>query len=132
MLGVSPKVYFEEIDRHPFLIKVGDELAGFVMINTSGTSADVQWNVGEFFILAKFQNKGVGAKIATLVFDQFQGVWECAAMPKNTYAINFWRKTIGKYTKSVLSESIIQVTSPNNPTPHPMVVWRFNSKQTIV
>src|SRR6478672_6815823 len=44
--------YFNEKDRFPFLIRVQQELAGFALINKVGTSSDVDWNIGEFFILA--------------------------------------------------------------------------------
>ena len=56
--------YGEKPDRHAFLVKVDDELAGFVLINKVGSTPDVDWNVGEFFIVSKFQGKGVGRYVA--------------------------------------------------------------------
>lgn len=38
--------YCEKPDRHAFLVKVDDELAGFVLINKVGSTPDVDWNIG--------------------------------------------------------------------------------------
>lgn len=48
------KDYFEDSSRKAFLIKVKDELAGFVLLNKAITSFRVGWNMAEFFILARF------------------------------------------------------------------------------
>lgn len=61
--------YWKLPDRYPFLVKVDDELAGFVLVNKKGSSPDVDWNIGEFFIIAKFQGKGVGRYVAKYIFD---------------------------------------------------------------
>lgn len=124
------KKYFIEEDRHPFLVRVGEELAGFVMINTYGTSEDVDWNVAEFFILAKFQGKGVGQKLAFKVFDQFKGIWECSAIPQNTGAIDFWQKTIAAYANQTASKVHFSKETKTviYTEPHDMVVWRFESR----
>jgi predicted acetyltransferase len=88
------KKYFEEENRYPFLIKVDNELAGFVLINKVGTTKDIDWNMGEFFILAKFQGKGVGKAAAREAFAKFSGAWEVLVIPENTKALEFWRKAI--------------------------------------
>src|SRR5690242_595087 len=48
------KRYIEDTERKAFLVKVGVEWAGFVLVNKACTSQDSQWNMGEFFILARF------------------------------------------------------------------------------
>jgi len=50
--------------RMHFLVKVDDKLAGFVLINKVGSTPEVDWNIGEFFIVFKFQGKGVGRCVA--------------------------------------------------------------------
>jgi predicted acetyltransferase len=122
---VDLKNYFTDIENHAFFIKVGPEIAGFVLINKVGSSADVDWNMGEFFVLAKFQKSGIGQHIAKEVFNRFDGVWEVASIPENTRALMFWKKTVGEYTKDDFSEEqkVVQ-----HPEPHPMVILRFESE----
>ena len=119
------KQYFMEEDRHPFLVRVGEELAGFVMINTYGTSEDVDWNVAQFFILAKFQGKGTGEQVAFKVFDKYKGVWECSVIPQNVGAIRFWQKTIETYTNGNFAKG--NFTKKIKTVTYPRVVWRFES-----
>lgn len=123
---IDLKKYFNDADRAAFFIQVGDEKAGFVLVNKEGTTPDVDWNIGEFFVLAKFQNSGIGQQIAAQLFDRFPGVWEVHAMPDNVPAAKFWRNVIKKYAKSGMSEET-KVVTDDNPKPHPMVVFRFTT-----
>lgn len=117
--------YFTEKTRFPFLIRVGSELAGFVLINKVGTLPEVDWNVGEFFVIAKFQGQGVARQIAFEVFDRFPGIWEVTQMPKNEPAVKFWKKIVEEYSSNPpdVSTKVIQ-----EPKPHPMIVIRFHSR----
>ena len=121
---ISLSSYFEEPDRHAFLIKVEGELAGFVLINKIGSTPDVDWNIGEFFVVSKFQGKGIGRYVAEQIFNQFFGTWETMQIPENKAAIDFWEKVVTRYTNGQFEKSckIIQ-----KPKPHPMVVLRFNA-----
>jgi predicted acetyltransferase len=118
------KIYFTNDRNHAFFIKVGDEIAGFALINKMGSSADVDWNMGEFFVLAKFQASGIGRNIAEEVFDRFSGIWEVATIPENTGALRFWKKMVGQYSKGVFTEEQKTIQYPE---PHQMVVLRFNT-----
>lgn len=120
------KRYFNEKDRYPFLIRVQNELAGFVMVNKVGSDDKADWNMGEFFVIAKFQGKGIGEKIATEVFSIYQGVWDVMAIPENTPARHFWRKIITKYTHGHFAEQLKMITTQT--VPFPMIVFRFESK----
>ncbi len=116
--------YFLEPNRFPFLIRVQQECAGFVLVNKIGTSPDVDWNMGEFFILAKFQGKGIGTEVALQILNRFNGIWEIAQIPTNFPAIQFWQKVVKNYSSGNFTKlnQIIQ-----EPTPHPMIVLKFNS-----
>jgi predicted acetyltransferase len=120
--------YFHEKDRFAFLIRVHEELAGFALVNKVGTSSEVDWNIGEFFILAKFQRKGIAKTMAFQIFDRFDGVWEVAQMPKNLPAIRFWKKVVNEYSVGQFKESL-QVIQESKP--HPMIVLRFMSKKRL-
>lgn len=123
------KNYFEEPDRYAFLVRVENEIAGFVLINKVGTSADVDWNVGEFFILAKFQGKSIGTQVAMQVWDQFPGVWEVSVIPENNKALRFWRRSIVQYSQGHYSEDIKSVDyDPHQPQ---RIVFRFTSPPEV-
>lgn len=94
-----------EPGNYAFVIRVNDELGGFVLIHKGGSTPEVNWDLGEFFIVAKFQGKGVGRKVAVQIFDQFPGVWEVRQMLDNMPAIQFWKTVIQKYTQGEFSES---------------------------
>jgi predicted acetyltransferase len=116
---------FEKSDRHAFLIKADGELAGFVLVNKIGSTPDVDWNIGEFFVVSKFQGKGVGRYAAEQVFNQFPGVWETSQMPENKAALDFWEKIVGQFTDGQYEKSLKTIPEPK---PHPMVVLKFNSQ----
>lgn len=91
------KPYFEDPARRAYLIQVGQELAGFALLNPIGSCAETEWKMDEFFILAKFQGKGVGGHVAAALFDKHPGRWEVTVIPENQTALSFWRKTISHY-----------------------------------
>lgn len=117
--------YCEKPDRHAYLVKVDDELAGFVLINKEGSTPDVDWNIGEFFIVSKFQGKGVGRYAAEQVFNMFPGIWETCQMPENTAAIEFWERVVNRYSQGQFEKELKTLPKPK---PHPMVVLKFTSQ----
>lgn len=117
--------YWKEPNRHPFLIKVDGELAGFVLVNKIGSTPNTDWNVGEFFIISKYQGKGVGRYVAEQIFNQFPGVWETAQIPENTAAIEFWDKFVSRYTQGQYEKALKTIPEPN---PHPMMVLTLTSR----
>lgn len=100
------KQYFEDSTREAHVIKVNDELAGFVLLNKICALPKGDWNMGEFFILAKFQRKGIGQKAAHQIWNDHPGLWEVSVIPENISALAFWRKSISNYTFSKYKEKI--------------------------
>jgi predicted acetyltransferase len=92
------KSYFQDPTRRAYLIKVKDELAGFVLLNNVTASPEREWNMGEFFILAKFQRKGIGMQVANQIWKMHPGLWEVSILPENKRALAFWRKIISDLT----------------------------------
>lgn len=124
------KKYFKDESRHSFLIKINGELAGFVLINKLEIIPETDWNMGEFFIIAKFQRSGIGAKVAQQVFERFKGEWSVGAIPQNIRAVHFWRKVIAQYTQGNFHEDKMtseQLKTPDHPDPYPMIMFRFRS-----
>lgn len=89
---------------YPFIVKVDDNLAGFALIRQMGNEAI--YEIGEFFILRKYRNKGIGRHVACRIFDAFAGKWRVAKMLGNTPAQAFWRRVIEEYTNGDYKESI--------------------------
>lgn len=110
-------------DCYPFIIRVDGELAGFALINKVGSITDTKWNMGEFFIVGKFQGKGIGRQVAFEILDKFPGQWEVMQMPPNLPAIKFWKKVVAEYTGDKFTETRISVQEPK---PHNNIVLRFN------
>ena len=101
------KKYFQDFDKKAYLIKLEDgELVGFVLLDKQATSANIDWNMGEFFILAKFQSKGISREVAKQIWLNNPGKWEVSVIPENTPALAFWRKTITAFTSSNYTEEI--------------------------
>ena len=126
------KKYLERNGNHAFLIKINDELAGFVFVNKLEVMPEVDWNMGEFFIVAKFQRSGIGRTIAKQIFDQFPGEWSVGAIPQNARALNFWRKIIAEYTYGKFHEvekTSDQLKTSEYPDPYPMIILRFKTPQ---
>ena len=92
---------------HPFMIAVNGKIGGFVLLQELCEDRSPLYDVGEFFVLGKFQRIGVGRQIAHELFKRFRGQWRIQQLPKNTPAIIFWRKVIGVFTKGNFKESQI-------------------------
>lgn len=125
------KHYFENTDEKAFLIKVSNEIAGFVLLDKMQLLEPVDWNMGEFFVLAKFQGKGVASTVARQIFNEHPGKWSIAVMPENIKAVNFWRKIIpeashGDYNEVFKTEG--ELRSAENPDPHAMNIITFETK----
>jgi predicted acetyltransferase len=115
-----------------FLVKVAEEVAGFVMLNKMDILPEIDFNMGEFFILAKFQRTGLAYKVATEVFDTYPGTWSVGVVPEHKKALNFWRKCIGSYTGGNFSEKTYSkeyLKTPKWPDPFPMIIMTFDSRK---
>lgn len=108
------KTYFEDPARRAYLIKVDDELAGFVLLHKTGTQAHTDWNMGEFFMLAKFQGKGIGRLVAQKTWQMHPGIWEISVIPENKPALAFWRKIITAFTNGHYTDEIKTIAYPNH------------------
>jgi predicted acetyltransferase/RimJ/RimL family protein N-acetyltransferase len=123
------KDYFENPDKKAFLVKVKNELAGFILLDKENILDTVDWNMGEFFILAKFQKKNIGSYITDKIFELFPGKWTISVMPENIKAVNFWRKAISKATTEKFNEvykTAKELKNEANPDPYAMIIFTFN------
>jgi predicted acetyltransferase len=95
--------YIEELwtepERRSFLVRVDGALAGFALTRRGTRFAGPQAHeISEFFVLARYRRRGVGAEVARQLFDMFPGRWEVTQLAANAPAQAFWRAVIGRYT----------------------------------
>ncbi|MGX6960860.1 MAG: GNAT family N-acetyltransferase [Rickettsia endosymbiont of Pentastiridius leporinus] len=116
------KKYFVEPNREAYLIKANNEITGFVLLNKTGTHNKID----EFFIIARFQNKGIGSQVARQIWQIHQGLWEVSVLPENKPAHMFWRNTINKLTKGNYQEEIKLVQKDGYKAER--VIFEFDSR----
>lgn len=113
--------YFEDPKRHPFLIRVDGEVAGFALVHPFGLEEKIDWCMGEFFILRRFQGTGVAAKAVEYFFEKFKGLWEITVPPENIRSKRFWEKVLPQKGRALCRESLEEVSFPSSKSP----VWRI-------
>jgi predicted acetyltransferase len=86
--------YFETPDCFPFSLYAGEERAGFVVVKNVGTDGATLWNMEQFFVIAKFQRRGEGARLVQEVWTRFRGPWRIEVIPENAPALAFWRSVV--------------------------------------
>lgn len=106
-LGQYFDAYWTEPERHPFLIKLGDKLAGFALVRQFELG---KHSVAEFFVMRPYRRQGVGQRAAAHLFDMFPGEWHVAQDEANTPAQRFWRSVIAAYTGGTISRGSARVS----------------------
>jgi len=81
--------YWTEPDRHPFLIRVSEQIAGTVLVRSGRPNS-----ISEFLVLRKYRRSGVGVAAARSAFTLFPGDWETHEVVGNDEAVDFWRHAI--------------------------------------
>ena len=108
------KEYFIDSSRKAYIVKVYEELAGFVLLNQECENSENTWNMGEFFIIAKFKGQGIGAQVAKEIWNMHPGKWEVSVIPNNKSALAFWEKCITQCTNSTFKKQIKIVSYDEN------------------
>lgn len=106
----SLPLYWKEPDRYPFLVKVNDNLAGFVFLHKeSQITGDKQiWDMAEFFIVRGYRRRGVGKKAAHEIWKRFPGKWEVRVIDKNQKAKEFWERSISEFVGQTIIPTLFQ------------------------
>jgi predicted acetyltransferase len=99
--------YWVDAWRHPFLLRVDGELAGFALISERSkiTGKSGVFDMTEFFVLRRFRRCGVGRAAAFAAFDRFGGPWEVRQREERPDATAFWRRAIDEYTRGDYEET---------------------------
>lgn len=92
---VNLNMYWTCQDHYPYLIIVDDEIAGFSLVRKYPFDNDY-FDIGQFFVLRKFKNKGIGRKAFELSIREHPGKWITRVLPNNIGAYRFWDKVISE------------------------------------
>lgn len=100
--------YWQEENRHPYILKCNNELAGFVLQRFNEENMN---EIAEFFIINKYRKIGAGTFLANKMFELYRGKWEVRTLLKNDRAQRFWRNTIKNFTNNNFEEKYIKNNS---------------------
>jgi predicted acetyltransferase len=87
--------YWKLPEHYPYLITVDGEIAGFSLLRRFPFNKNY-FDIGQFFILRKYKNKGVGKKAFQLSVRKHPGKWITRVLLNNTGAYNFWLNVISE------------------------------------
>jgi predicted acetyltransferase len=89
-------LYWSEADRLPFLIRVNDRWAGFVLVKRERAVEGKQpvWDVSEFFVLRAWRRRSVGITVAHELWQRCPGRWQVRVMESNDSGCRFWEKAV--------------------------------------
>jgi|SRR5579863_7009416 len=113
-------LYWSDPTRHPFLIKVDGQLAGFVFVKQEEKFV---WDVAEFFIARAYRRQGIGMKAAHEVWKRFPGFWQVRVMQLNGAGVNFWQRAITAFTGEEIHPMPVEKDGES------WLVFDFESKQ---
>lgn len=100
----APVAKYMSDDKYSALfIKSDEALLGFVIVKKSDDKR--AFEMEQFFILKKYNGKGIGKQAAINIFDRFKGDWKVTQIEKNYPAQAFWKSVIRNYSNHSYRES---------------------------
>jgi len=99
------KILLEWKNPDPFIIKIGEKIAGFVFVKKIEKENVDYTSIAEFFVLKKYRKLGIGKAVAKMVFGKFTGKWYVDVIKSNEPACSFWEKVISDYTNGKFASS---------------------------
>jgi predicted acetyltransferase len=117
--------YFETPDCFPFSLYAGDERAGFLVVKNIGVGGTALWNMEQFFVTAKFQRRGQGARLAQEIWTRFRGLWRIEVIPENARALAFWQHLVDRQSAGSYRRERRPVATPEGDAER--IVFTFES-----
>ena len=121
-----PLYWSEPTRRFPFLIRHGDRVVGFALINRGSPASDDPdvFDVAEFFVVRRHRRSGVARSAAFQVWGRLPGRWIVRVSEGNVGALRFWTRVITEYARDTVMEST------RAGTPHAWRVFAFASPRS--
>jgi predicted acetyltransferase len=118
-----PLYWSEPEKRFAFLIRSGEQPAGFVLATRGSPATDdpEHLDVAEFFVLRGYRRAGLGRQAAFLLWNRLPGQWVVRVSEANLAGLPFWRTIVQQYTRGAFS----QTKHPGDP--HGWLVFTFAS-----
>ena len=116
-----PLYWSEPATHFPFLIYVGERVAGFALATRGSPASDnpEHLDVAEFFVLRAHRRAGVGREAAFLLWNRLPGQWVVRVSTANSEAVAFWRASIDQYTAGAFDHT------QRGASPHDWQVFTF-------
>ena len=111
--GYAPlPLYWQESGRYPFLVKVNNNLSGFVLVKKGSEISGDQdvWDIAEFFIVRGYRRHGIGMRAAHDVWKKFPGYWEIRVLPENQGGEAFWKRAIASFMGFTIEAGVVEST----------------------
>ena len=94
---LQPKAeYFARSAVHPYLLYMDSELIGFAVVDDELLDARYDYSLGYFFILRRYQGRGLGVAVLAELFKRYAGRWEIYYLRENQPAAAFWPKALSR------------------------------------
>ena len=94
---LQPKAeYFARSAVHPYLLYLDGALIGFAVVDDELLDAQYDYSLGYFFILRRYQGRGLGVAALTELFKHYAGRWEIYYLRENQPAAAFWPKALSR------------------------------------
>ncbi|MDF3935796.1 GNAT family N-acetyltransferase [Pseudomonas citronellolis] len=89
-------LYWVEEGRHPYLIRVDGQVAGFALVRR--LSEQGLWELAEFYVAGALRRRGVGRSAAWALFAEHPGAWQLNVLTGNRDALAFWLRVVPRGT----------------------------------
>jgi predicted acetyltransferase len=99
--------YWQEPDRHPFLISVNAEPAGFALVREmlNPETNEIAFDMAEFFVMKMFRRQNIGIEAVQTLCDSMQGTWLVRVMGNNHRAYHFWKSALNGFDTTHTTQS---------------------------
>src|SRR6185369_4989341 len=98
--------YWSEPETHfPFLIRVGERVAGFALATRGSPASDdpAVLDVAEFYVRTTERRTGVARRAASLLWDRLPGRWTVRVAEANAAGLAFWDAVVRDYTRGAFT-----------------------------
>ena len=103
--GRLPRYWSEPETHFPFLIRVGERVAGFALATRGSPASDDPdvLDVAEFFVRTSERRAGVARRAAGLLWDRLPGRWIVRVAEANTTGLGFWDAVVRDRTRGAFT-----------------------------